>query len=171
MTSTDLSLHSARSFEPPYDDEPGSSAAMTDGSLALALPLASRPVAAPTLRLVDGGARTGCKDLPPARLFGARLVQVLSEATAGERPLTHLAPHLAGHVYARLERGFAATVRGTGTVGPGNKASVRSVRVCEPRDGVAEVAAVVRRGGRVAAIALRLEGIDGRWQCTALQIG
>jgi hypothetical protein len=36
---------------------------------------------------------------------------------------------------------------------------------------VAELAAVVRRGGRMAAIALRLEGVDGRWQCTALQIG
>ena len=48
---------------------------------------------------------------------------------------------------------------------------VSSVRVCEPVDGVAEVSAVVRRGGRAHAVAARLEGIDGRWRCTALQIG
>jgi hypothetical protein len=48
---------------------------------------------------------------------------------------------------------------------------VRSVRVSEPHDGVAEVCAVVQQGPRCRAIALRLEGIDGRWQCTALQIG
>jgi hypothetical protein len=38
-------------------------------------------------------------------------------------------------------------------------------------DGVAEVSAVARRGGRAHAVAARLEGIDGRWRCTALQIG
>ena len=48
---------------------------------------------------------------------------------------------------------------------------VRSVRVSEPGDGVAEVCAIVQQGPRCRAIALRLEGIDGRWQCTALQIG
>jgi hypothetical protein len=45
------------------------------------------------------------------------------------------------------------------------------VRVTEPADGVAEVSALVRRGLRVTAVALRLEGMDGRWQCTALELG
>jgi hypothetical protein len=45
------------------------------------------------------------------------------------------------------------------------------VHVCEPVDGVAEVSAVARRAGRAHAVAARLEGIDGRWRCTALQIG
>ena len=48
---------------------------------------------------------------------------------------------------------------------------VGPVRVCEPVDGVAEVTAVARRGGRAHAVAARLEGIDGRWRCTALQVG
>jgi hypothetical protein len=42
--------------------------------------------------------------------------------------------------------------------------------VCEIDDGVAEVTAVIRRGARTLAVALRLEGIDGRWMCTALQM-
>jgi hypothetical protein len=45
------------------------------------------------------------------------------------------------------------------------------VHVCEPVDGVAEITAVARRAGRAHAVAARLEGIDGRWRCTALQIG
>jgi hypothetical protein len=45
------------------------------------------------------------------------------------------------------------------------------VHVCEPVDGVAEVSAVAHRSGRAHAVAARLEGIDGRWRCTALQIG
>jgi len=48
---------------------------------------------------------------------------------------------------------------------------VRSLHVSEPADGVAEVAASVRRGPRCTALALRLEGLDGRWQCTALEVG
>lgn len=183
-TPADLTLHGTRTFEPPYDDE-SSTTALTTGSLALALSLAGPP--APVLRLLDGGraddataaaaeaedvvvrvvTRTPRSELPPARVFGARLVQHLSEVTAGERPLAQLAPYLSRAVYHRLERQFAATIRGTGATGAGN---VRSVHVCEPSDGVAELAAVVRRGSRMAAVALRLEGVDGRWQCTALQL-
>jgi hypothetical protein len=45
------------------------------------------------------------------------------------------------------------------------------VHVAEPADGVAEVAAMVRRGARTTAVAVRLEGLDGRWQCTAVELG
>jgi hypothetical protein len=66
----------------------------------------------------------------------------------------------------------SARVGGTRDVAPTRLAEVvRSVRVSEPTDGVAEVCAIVQQGPRCRAIALRLEGIDGRWQCTALQIG
>jgi hypothetical protein len=112
--------------------------------------------------------RTPRSELPPPRAFGARLVQHLTEATSGERPLVQLAPYLSHTVYQRLERHFATTLRTGATTD--SRANVRSVRVCEPVDGVAELAAVVRRGGRMAAIALRLEGVNGRWQCTALQM-
>jgi hypothetical protein len=201
----DLTLHGSRTFEPPYDDEPGGSAGheLTSGSLALALPLSRDETSPPALRLLTGGRtqpkprraravapdpepqpdveveedepvavqRTPRSQLPSPKVFGGRLVQALAEATAGERPLAQLSPYLSRAVYHRLERHFATTVRGTGSTGQDNRANVRSVHVCEPSDGVAELAAVVRRGGRMAAIALRLEGVDGRWQCTALQIG
>jgi hypothetical protein len=48
---------------------------------------------------------------------------------------------------------------------------VVSVRVCELGPAVAEACAVVATGARSRAVAVRLEGIDGRWRCTALEIG
>ncbi len=41
----------------------------------------------------------------------------------------------------------------------------------QPTDGVAEVAAVFRTAERVRAMAFRIQGIDGRWRITHLQIG
>ena len=45
-----------------------------------------------------------------------------------------------------------------------------SVRVCEPADGVAEVSVAFRRAERVRALAFRIQGVDGRWRMTALQL-
>jgi len=55
----------------------------------------------------------------------------------------------------------------TSGVRPGS-GDVRSLHVQEREDGVAEVCATVRRGQRMAAVALRLEGLGGRWTCTEL---
>ena len=67
---------------------------------------------------------------------------------------------------------LAALVVGPAAVrGAAARGVVRSIHVSEPVDGVAEVAALVRRGARSTAVALRLEGLDGRWQCTALELG
>jgi hypothetical protein len=49
--------------------------------------------------------------------------------------------------------------------------TIRSVRVCEPADGVAELSAVVQVGTRYRAVAARLEGLNGRWRCVRLQLG
>ena len=49
--------------------------------------------------------------------------------------------------------------------------SVRAVLTCLPCNGVCEASAVVIDRGRVRALALRMEGLDGRWRVTALEIG
>ena len=106
-------------------------------------------------------------DLPDARDAGRRLLTLTLEALAGRRPLTQLQPMTSVGVFAALSGGRRPRWCAEGTapliVGP--------VHVCEPVDGVAEISAVARRGGRAHAVAARLEGIDGRWRCTALQIG
>ena len=106
-------------------------------------------------------------DLPDPRLAGRRLLTLTLEALAGRRPLTQVQPLTALGVYTSLTSGRRPRWCAEGTapvlLGP--------VHVCEPVDGVAEVSAVARRSGRAHAVAARLEGIDGRWRCTAIQIG
>jgi hypothetical protein len=106
-------------------------------------------------------------DLPDLRQSGRRLIMTTLEALAGRRPMTQLQPLTTFGVFTALSHGNRPRWCAEGTaplvVGP--------VHVCEPVDGVAEISAVARRAGRAHAVAARLEGIDGRWRCTALQIG
>jgi hypothetical protein len=106
-------------------------------------------------------------DLPDARTAGRRLITLTLEALAGRRPLAQLQPVTSQGVFAALSGGRRPRWCAEGTA----PLLVGSVHVCEPVDGVAEVTAVARRSGRAHAVAARLEGIDGRWRCTALQIG
>jgi hypothetical protein len=106
-------------------------------------------------------------ELPDAREAGRRLITCTLEALSGRRALTQVQGMTSLRVFAALSQGRRPRwcAEGTGPLVVGH------VHVCEPVDGVAEVSAVARRGGRAHAVAARLEGIDGRWQCTALQIG
>jgi hypothetical protein len=114
-----------------------------------------------------GPAWTLCADLPDAAIAGRRVVLLALEVLAGRRPIGQLQALAAPGVFAAVAGGRRPRWCAEGTapllVGP--------VHVCEPVDGVAEVSAVARRGGRAHAVAARLEGIDGSWRCTALQIG
>lgn len=47
---------------------------------------------------------------------------------------------------------------------------ISSVRTCHTADGVVEGAVVVRSAGRTRAVAIRLEGLDGRWRATAIGV-
>jgi hypothetical protein len=106
-------------------------------------------------------------DLPEAREAGRRLITCTLEALAGRRPIAQLQPMTSVGVFTALAEGRRPRWCAEGTA----PLLVGGVHVCEPVDGVAEVSAVARRAGRAHAIAARLEGIDGRWRCTALQIG
>lgn len=186
--------------EPPYDDDPGSPTGpgralrggsgqapdAVQGTLALAFVLPSgllaQPEAPPDLRLVP---RPGAGDDPDTREFGpqptrraelpeprgwaGRFVQAVLEVLAGDRPVAQLVRWTSAEVYEDL----LGRVRSAAPAGPpqASRAVVRSVHVAEPADGVAEVAAMVRRGARTTAVAVRLEGLDGRWQCTAVELG
>ena len=181
--------------EPPFDDEqvpfagrptgrPGAadSAPAVQGTLALAFVLPTgvpaAPVAPPGLRLVPrpsaadaadevdfGPQPTGSAALPPVRRWSGQLAQAVVEVLAGDRPVSQLVRWTTSEVFDEL------TARVDGSASRAARGVVRSLHVSQPADGVAEVAAAVRRGARCTALALRLEGLDGRWQCTALDIG
>ena len=184
----------ARSPHFPGDHLPGDAAEASQGTLALAFVLPSGLPATPRrLQLVDAAeAGTGDEDdgddgddgddptfgpqatprglLPEPRGWAARLVQALVEVLAGDRPTSQLVRWTNEDVYATVQRRVRLRAHAGRRPG-GARAVVRSVHVSEPADGVAEVCALVQRGVRATAVAVRLEGIDGRWQCTALEVG
>ena len=161
-----LRLLPAPCSEPPYDDErPGGR------------PLPLRPASLRTapLRLVpapvddeEAVPRTPAALLPDAKPFAHALVQRLLETLAGLRPVAQLQRHTSFEVYDALE-GMVVTGRPSTGPRPDGRA-VRSLHVQQRPEGVAEVCATVRRGDRYAAIALRLEGLNGGWRCTELAI-
>jgi Family of unknown function (DUF6459) len=110
-----------------------------------------------------GVRRTATAQLPPARRAAQILATALLEALSGRRPVAQLRVHTAPAVYAGLVN--------RSTQGFGRPAQLMSVRVCQPADGVGEANATVRGAQRVHAIAFRIEGVDGRWRITALDIG
>lgn len=106
-------------------------------------------------------------DLPDVRVAGRRLLTLVLEAFGERRPMAQLRPVTSTGLFAavstRRRPAWCTEGRTPFAVGP--------LHVCEPVDGVAEISAVVRRNGRAHGVAARLEGLDGRWLCTALQIG
>lgn len=108
-------------------------------------------------------------DLPDPADWAAHIAQALVEVMAGVRPAPQLLRWTTPEVYAAVARRAAVSVRRG--MPPTRRTVVRSLRVCEPADGVAEASAVVVDGGRVRALAMRLVGLDGRWRVEALQVG
>ena len=157
--------------QPPYDDElPEPPAARTPplGPLRDLAPLALRlvPDLPPQLDDDDARHRTPTSDLPPPRPVAHALVQGLLEVLAGVRPVSQLQRGTTPELYEQLERVVHSRPRPAGARPV--TGAVRSLHVQQRPDGVAEVCATVRRGPRMAAIALRLEGVGGRWCCTEL---
>jgi hypothetical protein len=93
------------------------------------------------------------------------------EVTTGLRPTSQLLRWTSDEVQSMLARRAILGRRAAQQGRRPRRSVVRSTHVCIPRDGVAEVSAVVDDGRRVRAVALRLEGLDGRWRVTALQLG
>jgi len=100
---------------------------------------------------------------------GTRILWALIEILGRRRPLHQMLPWTTEDVYEEITAWMYRTMRADPSP-HGQPASVRSVRVSEPADGVAEVTAVIQLNGRVRAVVLRLEGVDGRWRCTLLRV-
>lgn len=115
---------------------------------------------------------TSSCDLPDPGATCSALIQAVIEVLAGTRPASQLARWLSSDVYAAVSRRAALGTRmRRGAAPTARHAVVRGVRVCEPTDGVVEGSAVVVEHDRVRAVAVRLEGMDGRWRATAVEVG
>lgn len=112
---------------------------------------------------------TTSMDLPDAREWAAHMAQALVEVMTAARPAPQVVRWTSPEVYAAVTRRAAMASR-RGFTG-GRRAVVRTVRVCEPADGVIEASAVVVDNERVRALAMRMVGLDRRWVVTELQLG
>lgn len=124
---------------------------------------------------VFGVQPTVAEELPEAAGWSARIGQALIEVMHGARPPAQVLRWTSAEVYTVVARRGALAARRAGhqrRQGEGitRRVRVRSARVCHPRDDVTEASLVVVDGRRVRALAMRLEGRDGRWVVTALQV-
>ncbi len=179
-------VRAAPPLEPPYDDEATASGSDEAPRLRVVRGMA-RPDELPfgperaSLRLAEryldddehdplfGPQPTPRDELPDPREHGRRLVKAVLEVIARRRPLQQLLPWTNETVYEELTAWMYRTDR-VRTLRQSPPPALRSVRVSEPADGVAEITAVVFQETRVRAVALRLEGADGRWRCTLLRM-
>ena len=83
------------------------------------------------------------------------------EIWAGKRSPNQLARWCHSKVYQELVK----SVRTQSVVG-----KLRKIHIREPLDGLCEATATVRFNERLRSIAIRLEGVDGRWLCTELKL-
>lgn len=110
---------------------------------------------------------------PVAYASAHRVLGLILEVLDRRRPLVHLRPMLTPHTHRYL---VVVTDRMATTAQRGD-ARVLSIRMCQPRSDVAEIAAVCRLGGRTRALAARFErrqeplGRQLRWRCSVIQLG
>jgi hypothetical protein len=171
-------LRPAPHREPPFDDELAARHLSLVGPLDQPLPFDTvafealggdaPPLGVRTRSDPFAQRPTGRSELPEPGVLARRLVIGMIETVTGRRPASQLRHHTSPTVQAGLARDAGRITR-LGTAR--RPATLHSLHVTEPADGVAEVAAVLRVGDRFRALALRLEGLDGRWRCVRLQIG
>ncbi|MFL6162789.1 MAG: Rv3235 family protein [Jatrophihabitantaceae bacterium] len=166
-------LRPAPNREPPFDDESAGWQLASGGGWDQQLPFAVRQPTPSRVRLTGDPDSfeplpTARDDLPDPGGFARRFVIAVIEAATGRRAASQLGSHTSPGVQAGLVRD-AGRISRLGTAS--RPATLHSMRLVEPADGVVEAAATVRVGTRYRAIAFRLEGLDGRWRCVRLQIG
>jgi hypothetical protein len=136
------------------------------GTLALDFAHLVRPTRSPDLRLVPG-------DRLELEGFAHRFAKAVVEVMGGDRGPSQLLRRTSEQVYADLCRRAALLNRAN----PNDRrqrrlrSQVRSVHLFCPSAEAAELSIHVRHGHRSRAIAARLELVEGRWICVALQFG
>lgn len=107
---------------------------------------------------------TPTSQLPDPAKWVARLTQAIIEVRAGLRPHHQLSRWTSHSVLTDLRLQAIVETRRSARL------QVTSVHIGQPLDGVIEGCAVVAGTARSLAVAVRLEGWDGRWICTSASV-
>jgi len=111
--------------------------------------------------------------LPPPEPLLEKLALCVVEILSGAREVEQIARWVTDDVYQNvLKRTSIATrarrIRGRSASRPAF--TIGRTLVCEPRDGVIEAVVMVNNRQRGRAVAIRLEGFDGRWRASAITV-
>lgn len=116
---------------------------------------------------------TSAADLPdPAPLLRS-LTQGVLEVLAGVREVDQLARWFSEDAFRALVTranlsARARSARGLAPARPGFR--ILSIHQSSPVDNAVEAVVVVAGPGRTRAVAVRLEGLDGRWRASSLAV-
>lgn len=117
--------------------------------------------------------RTSTSELPDPETFLRNISRGVLEIFAGVREVDQLARWLTEDAYRKLVTRANLAARARSARGIPAKRPVHqmvSVRYSSPADGIVEGVVIVRGPARTRAVALRLEGMDGRWRTTSLAL-
>ena len=116
---------------------------------------------------------TATSDLPNPQPMAENLARTVMEILAGCRDIDQISRWVTDDVYRNLLLRVhisrrARAVKKQAAVLP-NFSLGRTI-ITHPIDGVVESVVIVHGKARVRAIAIRLEGLDGRWRATAIHV-
>lgn len=117
--------------------------------------------------------RSTTSELPDPSVLIENLARCVIEIILGIREVEQIARWVSESTYEHLARRSisarrARAVRRQPSVHVAFR--VGSVVTCHPADGVVEATVIVHAAARTRAVALRLEGLDGRWRATAVHV-
>jgi hypothetical protein len=111
--------------------------------------------------------------LPDPGPIARDLALCVAEIMSGARELDTIARWITDDVHRHLQVRATIAARARSATGRPVRRPVLgagSVIVSSPADGVAEVTVVVHTRARTRAVAIRLEGLDGRWRATSIGV-
>ncbi len=117
--------------------------------------------------------QTATDSLPDPVPLIEGLTRGVLEVLAGIRDVDQLARWIAEDAFRRLviRANLSARARSARRATPSRPVfEILSVRHSSPADGILEAVVVVAGASRSRAVAMRLEGLDGRWRATSLAV-
>jgi hypothetical protein len=104
---------------------------------------------------------TSAEDLPDITELMSQFMHNVLEIWAGRRSASQVQAMCHHLIFADIQR-TAGQQKVLGRI--------RKIKLTQPLDGICESAITVRYGDRLRVVAIRFEGLDKRWLCTALTL-